>query len=152
MTGPGVGRRPDEAGPPGETVQGIQAVARQLGVTMRALRFYEDKGLIEPQRVGATRVYTRRDIARVQLVLRGKRLGFSLREITEFLDLYDADPEHHQQMRQLLASVRERIALLRRQKLAVEQTLEELEAIERDALARLPRAGADGNGAAPAAR
>ena len=71
------------------------------GSRPRTLRFYEDKGLIEPRRVGTTRVYTRREVGRMQLILRGKRLGFSLRDIQEFLDLYDADPQHVEQMRRL---------------------------------------------------
>ncbi|HZV10701.1 MAG TPA: MerR family transcriptional regulator, partial [Novosphingobium sp.] len=65
-------------------MSGIQDVAAQLGVSHRTLRFYEDKGLIEPARVGNTRIYARRDIARMQLILRGKRLGFSIREIKDF--------------------------------------------------------------------
>ncbi|MFC0204030.1 MerR family transcriptional regulator [Novosphingobium soli] len=116
---------------------GIQDAARQLGVTMRTLRFYEDKGLIAPQRVGTTRIYSRREMGRMQLILRGKRLGFSIREIAEFLDLYDVDPEHHEQVRKLKAKVGERIAGLHRQKRAIEQTLEELLSIERQALAWL---------------
>ena len=90
--------------------KGIQEVAEYLGVTQRTLRFYEGKGLIDPERVGSTRVYTRRDIGRMQLILRGKRLGFSIREIVEFLDLYDADPDHVEQMARLAERVRERLA------------------------------------------
>lgn len=108
---------------------GIQEAATLLGVTMRTLRFYEDKGLIAPQRIGTMRLYSRREIGRMQLILRGKRLGFSIREIAEFLDLYDADPEHHVQMRQLVVKVEERITDLQRQKQAIEQTLEELGSI-----------------------
>ena len=112
---------------------GIHEAARHLGVTMRTLRFYEDKGLISPQRVGTTRIYARREIGRMQLILRGKRLGFSIREIREFLDLYDVDPEHVEQVRQLVAKVGERIAELHRQKQAIEQTLAELGSIEQQA-------------------
>lgn len=112
---------------------GIQEAATFLGVTMRTLRFYEDKGLITPQRVGTTRIYSRREIGRMQLILRGKRLGFSIREIAEFLDLYDVDPEHQVQARQLLAKVDDRIKALRRQKDAIEQTLVELSSIQAQA-------------------
>jgi DNA-binding transcriptional MerR regulator len=112
---------------------GIHEAATHLDVTMRALRFYEDKGLIAPRRVGTTRIYGKREIGRMQLILRGKRLGFSIREIKEFLDLYEADPEHVEQARQLLAKVSERIAELRRQKRAIEQTLAELGSIEQEA-------------------
>jgi DNA-binding transcriptional MerR regulator len=112
---------------------GIQEAATQLGVTMRTLRFYEDKGLIAPQRVGTARIYSRREIGRMQLILRGKRLGFSIREIQEFLDLYDVDPEHHVQVQQLVVKVSDRIKQLRQQKQAIEQTLDELKTIEAQA-------------------
>jgi DNA-binding transcriptional MerR regulator len=114
-----------------DDLTGIQEVSRMLGVSARTLRFYEDKGLIEPCRIGTTRVYTRREVARMQLILRGKRLGFTLRDIEEFLDLYDADPQHVEQMRA-------RIDLLDAQREAIVQTRDELEKIEQEALARIP--------------
>lgn len=120
-------------------LMGIQDVARKLGVTLRTLRFYEKEGLIKPERVGTTRVYTRREIARMQLILRGKRLGFSIREIGEFLDLYDADPEHQEQMQRLIDKVRERLSELEEQRVALELTIEELTVIEQEAAARLKR-------------
>lgn len=118
-------------------LRGIQEVASALGVTTRTLRFYEDKGLIEPTRVGTTRVYTHREVARMQLILRGKRLGFSIREIKEFLDLYDADPDHIEQIRHLAARVRERLEELDHQKAALEQTIEEMRWIEGEATKRI---------------
>jgi len=121
--------------------KGIQEVARQLGVTQRTLRFYEDKGLIEPHRVGSTRVYSRREIGRIQLVLRGKRLGFSIREIKEFLDLYDADPAHKEQMSRLVARVEERLEALEQQRIAIEETVVELRQIRQEALGRLTQQG-----------
>lgn len=108
-----------------------------LGITPRTLRFYEDKGLIEPCRIGTTRVYRRREIARMQLILRGKRLGFSLTDIAEFLDLYDADPQHLEQMRALAERVRMRIEELEKQRDALDQTLGELAKLEGEALARV---------------
>ena len=123
-----------------EELRGIQEVADSLGVTPRTLRFYEDKGLIEPRRVGNARIYTRRETARMQLILRGKRLGFSLRDIQEFLDLYDADPRHVEQMRALAGRCRERIDELEAQRDALAQTLDELEVIERQALERVTAA------------
>ena len=107
----------------------IQDVAAHLGISHRTLRFYEDKGLIEPARVGNTRIYSRREVARMQLILRGKRLGFSIREIKEFLDLYDADPTQAEQLRLLTNRVRQRIALLERQRAEIDQTLGELRQI-----------------------
>jgi DNA-binding transcriptional MerR regulator len=120
----------------------VSQLARQLGVTARTIRFYEDKHLITPQRAGTTRVYTHRDRARLVLILRGKRLGFSLREIKEFLDLYDADPQHHLQLKQLLVAVRKRVAKLQEQRTAIEQSLAELTEIDRQCEAVLAsRAG-----------
>lgn len=120
-----------------EHLRGIQEVARELGVTMRTLRFYEDQGLVEPRRVGTTRIYDKRAMARMRAILRGKRLGFSIRDIKSYLDLYDVDPEHQEQSRALLAKVRERRALLERQKAALEQTLADLELLEQQTLAQL---------------
>lgn len=117
----------------------VSQLARQLGVTARTIRFYEDKGLIAPSRAGTTRVYTARDRARLMLILRGKRLGFSLREIKEYLDLYDVDPSQIVQVRQLLAAVRKRVALLQEQRAALEQSLAELGDIERQAQVALAR-------------
>ena len=116
-----------------EAAAGIQAAAAQLGVTPRTLRFYEDRGLIQPRRVGTARWYGRREIARMRLILRGKRLGFSLRDIAEFLDLYDVDPDQQEQMRTLADRCRARIVDLQAQRDALTQTLTELEAIEQQA-------------------
>lgn len=119
------------------TLRSIQDVARELSVTPRALRFYEDKGLVEPQRVGNTRVYTRRAFGRLQLILRGKRLGFSLREIAEFLALYDSDPTQREQLLLLLEAVRARMADLEAQRTALEKTMDELRSIEEQTLNQL---------------
>ncbi|WBO24528.1 MerR family transcriptional regulator [Sphingomonas abietis] len=125
-----------------EELQGIQRVAGDLGITPRTLRFYEDRGLIEPRRVGTTRIYTRREIGRMQLILRGKRLGFSLKEIQRFLDLYDADPQHVEQMRALAERARERADELEHQLEAIQQTIAELHQIEREAMERVRAAEA----------
>lgn len=121
-------------------LQGIQEVAKELGVTMRALRFYEDKGLIAPQRVGTTRIYGKREVARIRLVVRGRRLGFTVREIKDFLDLYDADPEHVEQMRRFSLLVRERLDELEHRKAALEETISELRELERETRENLARA------------
>lgn len=115
----------------------VSQLAAALEVTPRAIRFYEAKGLITPSRAGSMRVYTRRAQARMKLILRGKRLGFSLREIAEFLDLYDADPSHHTQMKRLLEQVKARRRALEDQHAAITQTLAELDALERQARAVL---------------
>jgi DNA-binding transcriptional MerR regulator len=120
----------------------VNQLAAALGVTPRAIRFYEVKGLIHPRRAGTTRVFDRRDRARLLLVLRGKRLGFSLAEIREFLDLYDADPTKVSQAQMLLDRVRSRIEELEQQKRDLEQTLKELLEVEREAQAALRERGA----------
>jgi DNA-binding transcriptional MerR regulator len=144
MAEPGGGSAPSEAD--WGRLTGIQQVATELGISTRTLRFYEDKGLIEPRRVGTMRIYTRREIGRMQLILRGKRLGFSLRDIQTFLDLYDADPQHVEQMRALADRVGERIAELEQHRVAIDQTLAELRQIEREALARVIAAEATDGG------
>ncbi len=113
----------------------IAQASAELGVTQRTLRFYEDKGLINPRRVGAMRVYSKREMGRMRLILRGKRLGFSIREIAEHLLLYDADhdPAHLEQTRHLLGRVVSRLEELRAQKIAIDETIAELEAIETEA-------------------
>ena len=108
----------------------VNQLAEELGVTARAIRFYEAKGLIAPRRAGTTRVFDRRDRARLLLVLRGKRLGFSLASIREFLDLYDADRSQGAQLRLLLESTRSRIQELERQREDLDQTLRELREVE----------------------
>ena len=127
-------------GASGGEIKGIQEVARELGVTHRTLRFYENEGLISPQRIGTTRVYSKRDMARMKLILRGKRLGFSIREIREFLDLYEVDPKQQVQMEQLLKRVRAKRGELRRQRRAIDETISELGEIEKQALDFLARA------------
>jgi DNA-binding transcriptional MerR regulator len=109
----------------------VTELAAELGITARTLRFYEDRGLISPRRLGTTRVYTHRDRARMVLILRGKRLGFSLRDIAEYLDLYDADTTHTEQLRALKQAVTGRITQLEEQRTALDETLAELREIVR---------------------
>jgi DNA-binding transcriptional MerR regulator len=117
----------------------ITELAKVLGITPRTIRFYEDRGLVTPRRVGTTRVYSHRDRARMILVLRGKRLGFSLRDIKEYLDLYDIEPTHAEQIHLLRDKVRSRIAQLEDQKRALDETLSELRDIERQTTEALTR-------------
>ncbi|MCU0887446.1 MAG: MerR family DNA-binding transcriptional regulator [Rubritepida sp.] len=119
----------EQAAPAAPELFTIQQLAEELGVTQRAIRFYETKGLLKPQRVGTMRVFGRRDRARLQLILRGIRLGFTLAEVREYLDLYDADPTQREQMRLLLARVTARIAALEAQRRDLDQALAELQDI-----------------------
>jgi DNA-binding transcriptional MerR regulator len=112
----------------------VNEIAEELGITARALRFYEAKGLISPQRAGTTRVYTRRDRGRLMLILRGKRLGFTLAEIKEYLDLYNVDHGNVRQTKHLLSRIRSRLARLEDQRTALETTMAELRDMERQAL------------------
>ena len=104
----------------------IQGWAEELGLTTRAIRFYEVKGLIAPDRRGMARCYTRRDRARIQLILRGKNLGFTLEDIKEYLELYDADPAHRAQLKLLAAKVDAHIADLDRKRADIERDEVEL--------------------------
>jgi DNA-binding transcriptional MerR regulator len=104
----------------------VTELAKELGMTARAIRFYEDKGLIMPQRAGTTRVYSARDRARMILILRGKRLGFSLSTIKDYLDLYDTDITQHAQLKLLLVAVAKRRDQLLAQRHAIDEALSEL--------------------------
>ena len=104
----------------------IGDLAREFGVTHRALRFYEDKGLIHPKRRGQARLYTRRDRARLKLVLMGKRVGFALGEIRELLDLYDLKDGQTKQMRVALDRFTQQIDVLENQKKDIEKAITDL--------------------------
>ncbi len=123
--------------PDNEPFYSVTQLAAELGVTVRTLHFYEAQGLIAPRRAGNTRVYTQRDRARMILILRGKRLGFSIREIREYLELYDVDPTHEEQLKALLKTVHSRIHRLEEQRVALDQTLAELRSIEEQTVAAL---------------
>lgn len=104
----------------------IRDLGKELGVTARTLRYYEAEGLIAPERRGQTRVYTARDRARVALVLRGRRVGFTLAEIREILDLYDLGDGGAAQLAHAREKFAERLTLLERQKADIEESLAEL--------------------------
>ena len=108
----------------------IADLSQEFGISTRAIRFYETKGLLNPERVGGTRVFRRRDRARLILILRGKRLGFSLRDISDYLSLYDAQSQTAQ-TKLLVAKVDERLDLLERQKADLETTIGELREIKK---------------------
>jgi DNA-binding transcriptional MerR regulator len=104
----------------------IAELAAEFRVTARAIRFYEDKGMLRPARLGLQRVFSRRDRARLSLILRGKRLGFSLAEIREMLDLYDLGDGQRQQMQVTLSRARERLVQLEEQRRDIEDAINEL--------------------------
>jgi DNA-binding transcriptional MerR regulator len=109
---------------------GIAELCAEFGITLRALRFYEDKGLLAPRRVNGTRVYTRRDRARLALILRAKAIGSSLAEIKHYLDLYGDHGEGRlQQLNFVVQRTDEAIADLERKRAHIDATLAELRII-----------------------
>ena len=104
----------------------IRQLCNEFKVTPRSLRFYEDKGLLAPGRQGLNRIYSHRDRGRLQLILRGKRVGLSLAEIRDLLDLYDEDDGGITQMTISQTKFRERIAALEAQRLDIDSAIEGL--------------------------
>lgn len=122
---------------PAAQTSSIRDLAREFDVTTRTIRFYESEGLISPARRGQTRLFSPRDRIRLKLILRGKRLGFSIGEIREIIDLYDAAPGEFGQLRFFLGKIAGRRAMLERQQADIAETLEELAEVERRCLAQL---------------
>lgn len=110
---------------------GIAELAREFDITTRTVRFYEDKGLLSPERDGQRRIYGPRDRVRLKLIMRGKRLGLSLEEIGELMDLYDADPSEVTQLTQFIDVIRARKSALEVQKQDIEDSLAEMTRIEK---------------------
>ncbi len=111
----------------------IGDVARSFGVSLRTLRFYEDKGLVSPTRDGTTRLYSERDISRLKLVMLGRKIGFSLRDVKQIMDLYDPDAGNQRQQRVLLDKSERQLTRLERQRAEIDESIGEL----RDLMGRL---------------
>ena len=104
----------------------IGELARLYGVTLRTLRFYEDKGLLTPHREGTTRLYTRRDVARLKLILLGRKVGFSLREVKQILDLYDPHGSNAKQLKLALDKSEKQLVRLEKQRASIDEAIVEL--------------------------
>ncbi len=115
----------------------ISELAKEFDVTTRAIRFYEDEKLLMPGRVGRQRIYSARDRVRLKLILRGKRLGFSLSEVREIIDMYDLDSGEAGQLRYFLERISQRRKTLEQQRHDIELTLKELDLIESQCQGRL---------------
>ena len=119
----------------------ITDLTEEFGVSTRTLRFYESEGLIEPVRRGRRRLYRSGDRTRLKLILRGKRLGFSLAEIREIVAMYRSAPGEEGQLRLLLGKIEDRRADLAQKQSDIEITMEELDTVERGCQARLSELG-----------
>ncbi|WP_082525488.1 MULTISPECIES: MerR family DNA-binding transcriptional regulator [unclassified Mesorhizobium] len=110
----------------GEDLVRIGEMAKKYGVTLRTLRFYEDKGLLNPQREGSTRLYTRRDKARLTLILLGRKVGFSLRDVKQMMDLYDPTGSNTKQLKLALDKSEKQLARLQKQRALIDDAISEL--------------------------
>lgn len=136
------------------TTWSISDLSREYGVTLRTLRHYEELRLLAPERRGTTRIYHQRDRTRLELILRGKRLGFALEEIGVIVNMYDEPPGAQGQLEFLIDQCDVRRASLEQQRRDIEDTLRELSAVEarcREELSELAasdaRAGRESRGA-----
>jgi len=117
----------------------ISELAREFDVTPRAIRFYEDQGLISPRRDGTRRIYTPRDRTRLKLTLRGKRLGLTLSEIRELIDMYEPGRDERPQLERFLAVLESHRASLLQQRADIEAQLSEIQTFEKRVRKQLKR-------------
>ena len=122
-----------------ENIYTISQLAVEFGVTTRTIRYYEDEDLINPCRNGRNRIYSVRDHTRLKLILRGKRLGFSINEIREMFGLYDSAAGEIGQLKHILGKVKERKALLNQKLEDIHQTTNDLTELESHCICRLEK-------------
>lgn len=119
----------------------ITELTREFGISTRTLRFYEDEGLIQPERRGRTRLFRTRDRRLILEILRGRRIGFSIAEIREIIQVYKDPPGEAGQLRLLMRKVEEKREDLRQKRKDIEDTLLELDNVEESCLTRLAEIG-----------
>lgn len=120
----------DENQPQETKTYSISELSKEFEITPRSIRYYESEGLISPQRQGSQRIYHRGDLIRLQLILRGKRVGFSLSEIREIINLYDSPKGEQKQTSLLLGKIEERRDALYQQQKDIKTMLSELDRLE----------------------
>ncbi len=123
----------------------IGEIAKQFGVTLRTLRFYEDKGLIAPRRDGVMRLYSRRDKARLKLILLGRRVGFSLREVKQMIDLYEPTGANTRQLKVALEKAEKQLVRLQKQRLLIDESIADLSGAMQHVRTQLAERAAQGS-------
>lgn len=126
QAGEAVANTNDAVSKTGEDYIRIGEMAKKYGVTLRTLRFYEDKGLINPKREGSTRLYSRRDNARLKLIMLGRKVGFSLRDVKQIMDLYDPKGANTKQLRLALEKSEKQLSRLQKQRTVIDEAIKEL--------------------------
>jgi DNA-binding transcriptional MerR regulator len=133
----GAAPKSDAARANAEEFTRIGDMAKSFDVTLRALRFYEDRGLIHPRREGTTRLYSRRDRARLKLILLGRRVGFSLREVKQMMDLYDPKGPNSRQLKLVLEKSDRQLGRLEARRAALDEAIGELKDLMENVRRRL---------------
>lgn len=116
----------DVASEDGDGFTRIGEMAKTFGVTLRTLRFYEDKGLLSPKRDGTTRLYSHRDRSRLKLILLGRKVGFTLRDVKQLIDLYDPNGSNAKQLKLALEKSEKQLGRLNKQRVALEESISDL--------------------------
>ena len=122
-----------------ETFYTVPQLSKELNVTERTIRFYDSKGLLNPSRVGNTRIFNYKDRARLLIILRAKKLGFSLKDIKIYLDLYDVDPAHKTQSENAIKTITKRLIHLNDQRKEINFIIKELKSLKKDILESFKR-------------
>ncbi|HIF75368.1 MAG TPA: MerR family DNA-binding transcriptional regulator [Porticoccaceae bacterium] len=115
----------------------ISDLAAEFGITTRTLRFYEEKGLLAPKRIGNTRIFSSAQRVKLVLILRGKRLGFSLEESRDIIEMYDPLGKNKRQLQSLMEKIAEKRQIIEKQRAEINSMLEDLKAVEKNCIQAL---------------